>query len=229
MFLVEQNAFHALKLAHRGYVMVNGRITMSGTGRELLGARGSARRLSRRRPALRRRNDAGAIFERGFCDFLLVTVVLGGGAAFLTGRAVGGHLAAGRLARPLRRAPRLRRCASSTSPCSRARFCRLQYFAALDFAVVDSRALARAAGFQVTRAAPDGAPVFLALRARRAVLLARCDQNRREFRLESPYLSANESRFPAAPGGAFCAVEPGSDPASARRWRVTDNSRGSTS
>lgn len=36
IFLVEQNAFHALKLAHRAYVMVNGRITMSGTGRELL-------------------------------------------------------------------------------------------------------------------------------------------------------------------------------------------------
>ena len=36
VFLVEQNAFHALKLANRGYVMVNGRITMSGTGKELL-------------------------------------------------------------------------------------------------------------------------------------------------------------------------------------------------
>lgn len=36
VFLVEQNAFHALRLAHRGYVMVNGRITLSGTGRELL-------------------------------------------------------------------------------------------------------------------------------------------------------------------------------------------------
>jgi branched-chain amino acid transport system ATP-binding protein len=36
VFLVEQNAFHALKLAHRGYVMQTGRITMSGTGRELL-------------------------------------------------------------------------------------------------------------------------------------------------------------------------------------------------
>ena len=36
ILLVEQNAFHALKLAHRGYVMVNGRITMSGTGAELL-------------------------------------------------------------------------------------------------------------------------------------------------------------------------------------------------
>jgi branched-chain amino acid transport system ATP-binding protein len=36
VFLVEQNAFHALKLAHRGYVMVNGRIAMTGGGRELL-------------------------------------------------------------------------------------------------------------------------------------------------------------------------------------------------
>jgi branched-chain amino acid transport system ATP-binding protein len=36
VFLVEQNAFHALKLAHRAYVMVNGRITMTGTGKELL-------------------------------------------------------------------------------------------------------------------------------------------------------------------------------------------------
>ena len=36
VFLVEQNAFHALKLAHRAYVMVNGVITLTGTGRELL-------------------------------------------------------------------------------------------------------------------------------------------------------------------------------------------------
>jgi branched-chain amino acid transport system ATP-binding protein len=36
VFLVEQNAYHALKLAHRGYVMVNGQITMTGTGQELL-------------------------------------------------------------------------------------------------------------------------------------------------------------------------------------------------
>jgi branched-chain amino acid transport system ATP-binding protein len=36
VFLVEQNAYHSLKLAHRGYVMVNGNITMSGTGKELL-------------------------------------------------------------------------------------------------------------------------------------------------------------------------------------------------
>jgi branched-chain amino acid transport system ATP-binding protein len=36
VLLVEQNAFHALRLAHRAYVMVNGRITMTGTGAELL-------------------------------------------------------------------------------------------------------------------------------------------------------------------------------------------------
>jgi branched-chain amino acid transport system ATP-binding protein len=36
VFLVEQNAFHALKLAHRGYVIVNGTITLSGSGADLL-------------------------------------------------------------------------------------------------------------------------------------------------------------------------------------------------
>jgi branched-chain amino acid transport system ATP-binding protein len=36
VLLVEQNAFQALRLAHRGYVLVNGSITMAGTGMELL-------------------------------------------------------------------------------------------------------------------------------------------------------------------------------------------------
>ena len=36
VLLVEQNAFQALRLAHRGYVLVNGAITMSGPGAELL-------------------------------------------------------------------------------------------------------------------------------------------------------------------------------------------------
>jgi len=36
VLLVEQNAFHALKLASRGYVMAGGRIIMSGSGAELL-------------------------------------------------------------------------------------------------------------------------------------------------------------------------------------------------
>lgn len=38
VLIVEQNANHALRLAHRGYVMVNGLITLSGTGSELLKA-----------------------------------------------------------------------------------------------------------------------------------------------------------------------------------------------
>jgi branched-chain amino acid transport system ATP-binding protein len=36
VLLVEQNAFQALRLAHRGYVLVNGAITMAGDGDDLL-------------------------------------------------------------------------------------------------------------------------------------------------------------------------------------------------
>jgi branched-chain amino acid transport system ATP-binding protein len=36
VLLVEQNAFQALRMAHRGYVLVNGAITMAGSGAELL-------------------------------------------------------------------------------------------------------------------------------------------------------------------------------------------------
>jgi branched-chain amino acid transport system ATP-binding protein len=36
VFLVEQNAYNALRLAHRGYVMVNGQITLSGPAQDLL-------------------------------------------------------------------------------------------------------------------------------------------------------------------------------------------------
>src|ERR1700761_1539891 len=36
VLLVEQNAFQALRLAHRGYVLVNGAITLSGSGADLL-------------------------------------------------------------------------------------------------------------------------------------------------------------------------------------------------
>ena len=36
VLLVEQNAYQALRLAHRGYVLVNGEITMAGPGAELL-------------------------------------------------------------------------------------------------------------------------------------------------------------------------------------------------
>ena len=89
VFLVEQNAFHALKLAHRGYVMVNGLITLSGSGRELL-----------ERPEIKSAYLEGGrqqveyvmqgfIYEEGsFGVFILVTVMLGGGAAALAGRAI---------------------------------------------------------------------------------------------------------------------------------------------
>jgi branched-chain amino acid transport system ATP-binding protein len=36
VFLVEQNAYQALKIAHRGYVLVNGEITLQGSGPSLL-------------------------------------------------------------------------------------------------------------------------------------------------------------------------------------------------
>jgi branched-chain amino acid transport system ATP-binding protein len=36
IFLVEQNAFHALRLADRGYVLVNGSVKLTGSGAELL-------------------------------------------------------------------------------------------------------------------------------------------------------------------------------------------------
>ncbi len=36
ILLVEQNAYQALKIAHRGYVLASGRVVMQGTGRELL-------------------------------------------------------------------------------------------------------------------------------------------------------------------------------------------------
>jgi len=36
IFLVEQNAYHALRLCHRGYVLANGMVTLEGTGTELL-------------------------------------------------------------------------------------------------------------------------------------------------------------------------------------------------
>ena len=49
VFLVEQNAFHALRLAHRGYVHGQRPDRAVGHGRELLANPRSPRRLSRRR------------------------------------------------------------------------------------------------------------------------------------------------------------------------------------
>jgi branched-chain amino acid transport system ATP-binding protein len=36
ILIVEQNVYHALSLAHRGYVLENGRIVLSGSGKDLL-------------------------------------------------------------------------------------------------------------------------------------------------------------------------------------------------
>lgn len=47
VLLLEQNAYHALRLAHRGYVLVNGTITMRGAGAELLARQGGGLPISR--------------------------------------------------------------------------------------------------------------------------------------------------------------------------------------
>ena len=76
MFLVEQNAYHALKLAHRGYVMVNGLITLVRHRPRTAGAAGDQVGLSRRRAAHDRLSIASRelLYEEGsFGVFLLVT------------------------------------------------------------------------------------------------------------------------------------------------------------
>ena len=51
VLIVEQNANHALRLAHRGYVMVNGLITLARNRRRTAAAPGNPRCLSGRRQA----------------------------------------------------------------------------------------------------------------------------------------------------------------------------------
>ena len=84
VFLVEQNAFHALKLAHRGYVMVNGAITLAGTGKELLDRpevksaylEGGRQEVTMDRHVM---DHMGILYEEDYIGlFLLVTVVMGG-------------------------------------------------------------------------------------------------------------------------------------------------------
>ncbi len=100
VFLVEQNAYHALRLAHRGYVMVNGLVTMTGTGQRTAGTPRNPRRLSGRRPALTR--TPAHLLERtqgcpigsttqartAFGVFAVVTIAIGGAAAWATGQAI---------------------------------------------------------------------------------------------------------------------------------------------
>ena len=91
VFLVEQNAFHALKLAHRGYVMVNGADHHVGAGPRVAAAAGGARRLSRRRPALTMRQArpmTPLYATESWLQVLMVTGIIGGGAAALAGRAI---------------------------------------------------------------------------------------------------------------------------------------------
>ncbi len=93
VLIVEQNAFHALRLAHRGYVMVNGEITLSGSGNELL-----------QRPEIRAAYLEGrttlieeiiSFYEpETLFQVIFVTVVLGGGCAWMTGRAIAIDMAA---------------------------------------------------------------------------------------------------------------------------------------
>ncbi len=131
VFLVEQNAFHALKLAHRGYVMVNGLITMTGHRRRAARASRGARGLSRGRPLM-----AGVLYAAtpyGLFTFVLITLVLGGARRLGGGPGAGADLAAdgdhrglhavpdrGRALSSLRALRRIRccRCSSSSSPMS---------------------------------------------------------------------------------------------------------------
>ncbi len=128
VFLVEQNAFHALKLAHRGYVMVNGRITLSRHRPRAAGAAGGEGGLSRRREALM--DISASRFPNSlptsvrFGVFLLVTVVLGGGAAWLAGRAIAATWRPWWHVVVLHAAAWRSPCASSTSRCSAADCCR---------------------------------------------------------------------------------------------------------
>ena len=58
ILLVEQNAYQALKIAHRGYVLATGRVVLEGTGRELLANPEIRSRLSRGRALSERRLEA---------------------------------------------------------------------------------------------------------------------------------------------------------------------------
>ena len=82
VLLVEQNAHQALRLADRGYVIQTGRIMLSGTGTELLA------NPEVRSAYLRRRAAVTALLGGEIGPFFTMTVVLFGGAAFLTGQAV---------------------------------------------------------------------------------------------------------------------------------------------
>ena len=89
VFLVEQNAFHALKLAHRGYVIVNGDDhACRAAGASCCDGRRCARPISKA-GGTKRKHD-GRIFTptETLLQIVLVTGLIGGGAAWLAGRAI---------------------------------------------------------------------------------------------------------------------------------------------
>ena len=89
IFLVEQNAFHALRLADRGYVLVNGRVRLSGDGAGTAGQSRDPRRLPRRWP---RMSDFDLFMSDWLGDtlgvVLLFNFVLVGPASFAAGQGV---------------------------------------------------------------------------------------------------------------------------------------------
>ncbi len=149
--------------------MVNGADHLSGTGRELLERPEVARPISKAGAhdgAMMDSSLPHLLYEEGsFGVFLLVTVVLGGGAAWLSGRAIAADLAAVVARRRLYADPRRRPCASSISPCSRARCCRPHYYL-VDTAVC---LLFGFLGFRVTRAGQMARAIWLVCTARRAL------------------------------------------------------------
>ena len=84
VLIVEQNANHALRLAHRGYVMVNGTHHAERNGQRTAAAAGNPRRLSRGRTPLMPQLYA----EGSFLHVLFLTFVLGCGCAWAAGRAI---------------------------------------------------------------------------------------------------------------------------------------------
>ncbi len=85
VFLVEQNAFGALKLASRGYVMVTRQHHHERDRQGTSGQSGSARRLSRRRTSLRSKTMfldilTGHIFEnRAYGEIVFLILCAAGG------------------------------------------------------------------------------------------------------------------------------------------------------
>ncbi len=163
VFLVEQKAYHALKLAHRGYVMVTGTITMSGTGKQLLDDPSVKAAISKGDGT-----DAG-IPPRGEHDLALHARHRGDGRLDgLDDRAAASRSAGSRTGR------RWSRCCCSafavrfiTTPCSGARSCRRTTTSSTRSCF---RSSVRPA--TVPPAPADDDAVSLALRAQRPALLA---------------------------------------------------------